>query len=68
MTKQLSAPDQHQLRICMGTVKNPAKGLFLGGPSAEEAEKMLREKFGFSDNRIYGLKLHGAGQRRRGEI
>ena len=52
----LSVPDKHQLRICKDTVKNPMLGKFLGGPSAEEAEKVLREKFHFSDAQIARLK------------
>jgi len=50
-----SVPDQHQLRILKDTVKNPAKG-FLGGPSAAEAEKTLREKFNYTDSQINQLK------------
>ena len=48
--------DSHQLKILKDTVKNPSKGLFLGGPTAEEAEKILRSKFGFSDKQIQDLK------------
>jgi len=51
-----SVPDQHQLRICIDTVKNPMKGQFMGGPSAEEAEKILREKFKFGEGQIQKLK------------
>jgi len=54
--KNLSVPDKHQLRVLKDTVKNPLKGVFLGGPSAEESEKILREKFGYSDNQINKLK------------
>ena len=46
----------HQKRICVDTVRNPLKGLFLGGPSAAEAEKTLRERFGFTDAQIAALK------------
>lgn len=51
-----SVPDKHQLKILKDTVKNPAKGMFLGGPSAEEAEKILKQKFGYSDAQIKKLK------------
>ena len=51
-----SIPDQHQLKILKDTVKNPAKGMFLGGPSAEEAEKILKQKFGYTDAQIKKLK------------
>ena len=51
-----SIPDKHQEKICKDTVKNPAKGMFLGGPSAEEAEKILRKKFGYTDAQIKKLK------------
>lgn len=50
-----SIPDQHQLKILKDTVRNPMKG-FLGGPSAEEAEETLREKFHFTDKQIRDLK------------
>ena len=48
--------DNHQKKIAIDTVKNPAKGIFLGGPTAEEAEKTLRDKFGYSDKQIAKLK------------
>jgi hypothetical protein len=49
-------PDKHQLKILKDTVRNPLKGVFLGGPSAAEAETVLREKFGFTDKQIASLK------------
>jgi len=54
-TKKLSIPDQHQLRILKDTVRNPAKG-FIGGPTAKESEKILREKFHYTDSQISNLK------------
>lgn len=48
--------DKHQLRICIDTVKNPLKGKFLGGPTAEEAEILLKDKFGWSNKAIDKLK------------
>ena len=51
-----NTPDKHQLKILKDTVINPNKGKFLGGPSAEEAEKTLREKFDFTDKEINALK------------
>jgi len=48
-------PEHKQHQIAVDTVKNPAKGL-LGGPSATEAEKILRTKFKYSDAEIKKLK------------
>jgi len=48
--------DKHQEKICVDTVKNPAKGMFMGGPSAAEAEKILRTKFKYTDEQIAKLK------------
>lgn len=53
---EASVADKHQLKILKDTVKNPAKGKFMGGPSAEEAEKILRSKFKFTDAQIKKLK------------
>ena len=47
--------DKHQKKIAIDTVKNPSKSL-LGGPSPEEAEKILKDKFGMSDKQIAKLK------------
>ena len=47
--------DVRQKRIAIDTVKNPNKAL-LGGPSANEAEDILKTKFGYSDNQIAKLK------------
>ncbi len=52
---KLSVPDKHQKKIAIDTVKNPMKAL-LGGPSAEEAEEILRKKFKYSDAQIKKLK------------
>jgi len=49
------AADRHQEKIAKDTVKNPNKSL-LGGPSPEEAEDILRNKFGYSDAQIEKLK------------
>ena len=48
--------DKNQKRVCEDTVRNPAKGIFLGGPNAEEAEQILREKFNYTDKQIQHLK------------
>jgi hypothetical protein len=45
-----------KVKVLKDTVKNPAKGMFLGGPSAEEAEKILKQKFGYTDAQIKKLK------------
>ena len=52
----MSTPDKHQLKILIDTVKNPLKGMFLGGPSAQEAKVMLREKFHYTDEEIKEMK------------
>jgi hypothetical protein len=44
-----------QKRIAIDTVKNPSKAL-LGGPSVDEAESILKTKFGYSDKQIAKLK------------
>ena len=46
---------KHQEKICRDTVRNPNKSM-LGGPSPEEAEKTLKSKFGYSDEKISKLK------------
>jgi hypothetical protein len=53
--------DKHQLRILIDTVKNPMKGKFLGGPSAEEAEETLKSKFKWTDADIHKLKQAAEG-------
>jgi hypothetical protein len=55
-----SVPNAHQLKILRDTVKNPLKGKFLGGPSAEEAEEILRAKFRYTDKDIQKLKKSAA--------
>jgi hypothetical protein len=50
------SPEYHQHKIAVDTVKNPAKGLFLGGPNAQEAEEILRSKFKYTDDEIKKLK------------
>lgn len=51
-----SIHEKHQLKILLDTVRNPMKGVFLGGPNANEAEKTLRDKFNYSDAEILKLK------------
>lgn len=53
--KTAGVPDKHQLRILKDTLKNPDKAL-LGGPSVEEAEQILRDKFKLSPDQINKLK------------
>ena len=67
---KLSVADAYQLRILKDTVRNPLKGQFLGGPSAEEAEETLRSKFRFTSEQIRNLKggaRHGETSSRGGE-
>jgi hypothetical protein len=49
------SPDYHQHKIAKDTVKNPRKS-FMGGPSAEEAEETLVDKFGYTKKEIQKLK------------
>jgi hypothetical protein len=56
ISEAMSVPDKHQLKILKDTVKNPAKGMFMGGSSAKEAEEILRTKFKFTDAQIKKLK------------
>ena len=49
-------PDYQQHKIAVDTVKNPLKGTFLGGPTATEAEKTLKTKFGYTQSDIDRLK------------
>lgn len=51
----------HEERIARDTVKNPSKGL-LGGPSASEAERILRSKYKYDDKRIAKLKESSAAK------
>jgi hypothetical protein len=51
----LQGADYHQHKIAVDTVRNPLKGQFLGGPSADEAKATLRGKFGYSDADIAKL-------------
>jgi len=60
--------EKHQIKVLMDTVRNPMKGKFLGGPSAEEAEKTLREKFNFTDKQIASLKTAASGRVASGEV
>ena len=50
-----SVPDKHQEKIAKDTLRNPNKSL-MGGPSAKEAEEILRNKFGYSTAQIKKLK------------
>ncbi len=52
----IESADAHQKKIAIDTVKNPMKGKLLGGPSAAEAEEILKTKFGYSDAQIAKLK------------
>lgn len=50
----MTVADKHQLKILKDTVRNPMKAL-LGGPSVAEAERLLREKFGYSQKQVDSL-------------
>lgn len=49
--------DAHQKAIAIKTLKNPSLAL-LGGPTAEEAESILRKKFKYTDKQIAELKKY----------
>jgi hypothetical protein len=55
MRKPTNPVDKKQHDICVDTVKNPNKA-FLGGPSADEAKKALKTKFGYTDQEIKKLE------------
>lgn len=50
-----NATEKHQLKILIDTVKNPSKWL-LGGPDANEAKRILKEKFHYTDKQIADLE------------
>lgn len=54
-SKEKNPAQYHQEKIACDTVKNPNKGLFLGGPSAKESEQFLRS-IGYADTDINKLK------------
>ena len=54
--------ERNQLKVLLDTVRNPAKGMFLGGPSAEEAEEILREKYKYTDAEIAKLSKTAAAR------
>lgn len=54
--EEASVGDKHQKKIAIDTVKNPMKGSILGGMSEKEAIKLLKTKFGYSDDQIKKLQ------------
>jgi hypothetical protein len=54
-SKNKDVPSKHQLKIAIDTVKNPNKSM-LGGPSEQEAIKILKDKFKYSDEDIKKLQ------------
>ncbi len=54
-TPKKGTPEWHECRIACDTVRNPAKAL-LGGPSADEAERKLLNKFGYTQAEVDALK------------
>jgi len=50
------SPDWHKHKIALDTVKNPNKAL-LGGPSLEDAKKMLKQHFGYSDKDLKSIEV-----------
>lgn len=54
--EELSTSDKNQLRVLIDTIKNPSKGMFLGGPTEAEAIRILKTKFKYTDTQIAALK------------
>ncbi len=53
MAKQLSVPESHQFKIAKSTLKMSEIGArIMGGMTKDEARKFLREKAGWSADRI----------------
>ena len=50
----MSVPEKHEKKILRDTVANPNKAL-LGGPSYEEAKRVLRKKYGYTDEQLNKL-------------
>lgn len=48
--------DRVQKKIAIDCVRNPIKALICGPYPAAEAERILKDKFSFSDKRINNLK------------
>jgi Iap family predicted aminopeptidase len=55
MIKPSTVADKHQHKIAVDTVKNPNKAL-LGGLSVEDAKKILKNKFKYTDQEIQELE------------
>ena len=56
MTRELSIPDQHQLKIAKSTLRMSGAGAWImGGMSKDEARAFLRH-MGWSDARIAALE------------
>ena len=56
MTRELSIPDQHQLKIAKSTLRMSDAGAWImGGMSKDEARAFLRH-MGWSDARIAALE------------
>jgi len=71
MKRPTNPVDKRQHDIAVDTVKNPRKGMFLGGLSADEAKKILKKKFGYTDEEIRKLekvKKSSAKDRLRSKI
>ena len=53
MATKLSVPEQHQFKIAKSTLKMSDVGaMIMGGMSKDEARRFLREKAGWSDEKL----------------
>ncbi len=53
--KQMTVFEKHECKIARDTIRNPMKGMFLGGPNLDEAVRTLK-RFGYSDADIRRIK------------
>jgi len=51
----MTVAEKHQLKILKDTIRNPMKAL-MGGPTEREAEKILKEQYGYTEKQIDKLR------------
>ena len=57
MKSNLSIPEQHQLKIAKSTLKmHDAGAMLMGGMSKDQARRFLKDRAGWSDERIKKLE------------
>jgi len=61
--KKITNPiDRHQFKILIDTVKNPLKGIFLGGPTQAESIEILKTKFKLTTDEIERITKTKSGR------